>query len=683
MTFSLNAKENIVNLNQLTNEIDHNPERVISEIELLIDDSNSELNLALRFLQIKAYVANDLDMRLIPKLEKVKSLADKLNNRKILVETFIFQAMIAKRNEHYSEALQYNYEALKLSEELHNPKIQTLALKNIAKLYLELEHYKKAIAHYDHALLLNYKINDDEASQIIMDKGLVYLAMGNYFQAKSMFNSALNTVKTGHKNEPTLKVYLGQLYVTTGKHTKALTYLESLSKKEINHLNSEAQRSYFENIAKAYLQQGNFDKAIEIAKNQLKKTYNTRFLLHQTTLQKIISQSYFQQFDYESAYTFLQRHVLLQQAVHDKLRDSKVLQLEAQFTKQKQVSKIKSLEQDSALQKSLFDNQRIAQDKKHQEEQYNQQLWIISIVTSFIGLFFVLRQVQVRKYTQKLEHNVKERTKELADKNRKLNELSLLDQLTGLHNRRFLYQSIEKDIGRVNRYYHQVLSLTHEKPKRVQPEANGVSEQDLVFILVDLDHFKQVNDTYGHSAGDSVLVQMKTLITQSFRESDYFIRWGGEEFLIVTRYVDRDKINIMVERFRDTVANYTFVLNENETIACTCSIGFAAYPFIKSDPKALTWEQVIDIADIALYTAKEEQRNAWVGLTAGQSLEEQLGFMHSTTDDSAQNNNDFSLLRIKNDTIAMINEDKLRCISSIERNSMTSLFDKKTVTPHA
>ena len=645
------ANDDKIDINKLTQVLEKNPKSVIETTESLIDDSRTKSNLQLRFLQIKAYVANDLDIRMIPKIEKIKSLARELNESAILFEILIYQAMIAKRYEHYSEALQYNYEALKRSKRLNTPEVETRALKNIAKLYLELEHYKKSIANYDKALLINHN-NEDISSNIIMEKGLVYLAMGNYFQAKKMLLSALKTMKKSQKKMTLLNVYLGRLYVTMGDYSKALSYLESLSLEEINNLPSEAKRGYFEYQAKAYLQQGDFDKAIKIAKKQLSNAFNTRFLVHQTNLKKIISQSYFQKFDYENAYTYLHRHVLLQQAIHEKLRDSKVLQLEAQFTKQKQESRIKLLEQNSALQKSLYDNQMIAQAKLYQEEQYNQKLWVISLITSFIGLFFILRQLQVRKHTQKLEDSVRERTKELADKNKKLNEISFIDQLTGLHNRHFLYQTIEKDISRVNRYYQQkTFTLDNLKEKKEVNLSN--KEQDLIFILVDLDHFKQVNDQYGHSVGDSVLVEMKNLITKTFRESDYFIRWGGEEFLIVTRYVDRNIINIMVERFRKAVANHNFTLNENSSIKCTCSIGFAAYPFMQNQPKAFTWEQVIDIADAALYTAKKKQRNAWVGLSLGEHVNTQI--------------NTCSFLdRIKNDTDAVIDEGIVKYSTSIK-----------------
>lgn len=667
------SKEDDFDLTQLSKELQHNPKGVISKTELLIDNSHSKNNLSLRLLQLQAYVANDLDIRLTPKLAQLKQLANELNNKDILVEVLIYQAMVAKRNEHYSEALQYNYQALDLSKERHNPAFQTRALKNLAQLYLELEHYKKALAHYDEALLLNYETNNEKSNQILIEKGLVYLALGNYFQTNTLFNKVLSTTDTNSKNIPLLKVYLGQLHVMLGDYSTALFYLESLTIDVLEDLPSPARRSYFEYIARSYLQQGSFTKAISIAKQQLLNTYNTRYLSHRANLQKIIAQAYFQQLDYENAYTFLQRYNLIQQAVHEKVRDSKVLQLEAQFNKQQQESKIKLLEQDSALQKVLYENKQIAQDRKHQEAQYHQKLWIIALIVSFICLLFIFRQVQARRYTQQLEHNVDDRTKELAIKNQELKELSLLDQLTGLHNRRFLYQSIEKDISRVDRYYSQV-NTTNERnipPANSSHNASDNLEHDLTFVLIDLDHFKQVNDTYGHSAGDSVLVQMKTLIEQHFRKSDFFIRWGGEEFLIVARYIDRHKVNTIIERFRKNVAEHMFILNESKSINCTCSIGFASYPFSQHHPKLYTWEQVIDVADTALYSAKNNQRNAWVGLLAGTQLEDSSDL----TKAAVNNNTDhYSLMRIKNDTNTMLNEQKLSFVSSINTDSNKNLF---------
>ncbi len=101
------------------------------------------------------------------------------------------------------------------------------------------------------------------------------------------------------------------------------------------------------------------------------------------------------------------------------------------------------------------------------------------------------------------------------------------------------------------------------------------------------------------------------------RESDYLIRWGGEEFLLVMRFCARKQAIEMAERIRQMIAQHAFIIESGSDLTITCSIGFAAYPFYTDKPAALSWEHTIDIADRALYTAKQNGRNCWIGVEAG------------------------------------------------------------------
>ena len=135
-------------------------------------------------------------------------------------------------------------------------------------------------------------------------------------------------------------------------------------------------------------------------------------------------------------------------------------------------------------------------------------------------------------------------------------------------------------------------------------------------MLLDIDFFKSVNDVYGHSAGDKLLEQLSHLLKSTLRESDYLVRWGGEEFLIVVRYCTRSEVPELAERIRQKVEQFEFDLGNGQKITKTCSIGMAAYPFYVTQPTAMTWEQVIDTADRALYLAKHRGRNCWVNVVA-------------------------------------------------------------------
>ncbi len=202
---------------------------------------------------------------------------------------------------------------------------------------------------------------------------------------------------------------------------------------------------------------------------------------------------------------------------------------------------------------------------------------------------------------------VLEKNQELERAYQSLKDISLTDPLTGLRNRRFLEQHLAAEVAQCLRLY---------QDWRRQPERPRPTESDLVFLLVDIDHFKQVNDDWGHPAGDAVLVQMRERLRRACRESDYLVRWGGEEFLVVARSVDAEAGPLFAERIRAAVAQEPFAIAADATLALSCSVGFAALPFIPSQAERLDWQQVVSLADQALYMAKRAGRNTWVGLSA-------------------------------------------------------------------
>ncbi len=245
----------------------------------------------------------------------------------------------------------------------------------------------------------------------------------------------------------------------------------------------------------------------------------------------------------------------------------------------------------------------------------------------------VATHLQLHDVMRNLDKKVAERTAELNASNvvlkqaqqdlevayEKLEEASLTDPLTGLNNRRFLNESILADIAIVERSYNDWLNSQIGHALILAPP----NEQDLMFMLLDIDLFKSVNDTYGHGAGDKLLEQLSQLLKMTLRESDYLVRWGGEEFLIVVRYCNRSEVPELAERIRQKVEQFEFDLGNGQKIFKTCSIGMAAYPFYAAKPTAMTWEQVVDTADRALYLAKNHGRNGWVNVVASNSCDDE------------------------------------------------------------
>ena len=235
------------------------------------------------------------------------------------------------------------------------------------------------------------------------------------------------------------------------------------------------------------------------------------------------------------------------------------------------------------------------------------------------GSIFGMVRIQQRKfdreveYARELESRVQERTRELSERqhdleraNDELAQASVTDSLTGLNNRRFLTEYIEKEVALLHRRYNRIA----EGP--LTPEM-----LDLAFVMIDVDHFKTINDSAGHAAGDAVLRQLKGLLQSVSRSSDIIVRWGGDEFLLVARDLNGERLTELAERVRSKVAQHVFDIGEGRVVRTTCSIGFAAYPFFREQLDALSWEQVVSVADRALYVAKASGRNAWVGFHPG------------------------------------------------------------------
>ena len=237
-----------------------------------------------------------------------------------------------------------------------------------------------------------------------------------------------------------------------------------------------------------------------------------------------------------------------------------------------------------------------------------QQWWArASALLLMAGLFFgvlQLRVAMVRRRERQLVAMVEDRTRELKELSAAMQEASLSDPLTGLRNRRFLTHHIESDIAITLRRH----------AGQVQRGGSLMEDADLIFFMIDIDHFKQVNDEYGHAGGDALLMQVRERLQPVFRSTDYIVRWGGEEFLVVARATTRVHATELAERLREKVAAKPFVLDDGRQLYKTCSVGFACFPLAPEQPDLLDWSATVDLADAALYAAKKAGRDRWVGV---------------------------------------------------------------------
>jgi len=219
-------------------------------------------------------------------------------------------------------------------------------------------------------------------------------------------------------------------------------------------------------------------------------------------------------------------------------------------------------------------------------------------------LFLILRRMgMARKRRKELEALVAERTAALEEANSRLEEMSRTDPLTGLGNRRVLADVLPVEMALLRR---QLL--------REGPECLG-SLHGIGLLMLDLDHFKSINDRFGHDTGDRVLQAVAEILRSEAREVDELIRWGGEEFIVLARGLNPEGLAELAGRLLSAIAACS--IEAVPELHVTASIGFVPYPLAPAwgDPageSSVRW--LVDFADAMLYRAKAEGRRRAVGL---------------------------------------------------------------------
>ncbi len=311
-------------------------------------------------------------------------------------------------------------------------------------------------------------------------------------------------------------------------------------------------------IAKRYYETGDRalkDHLIEVY-NRMKQDYHEISSTHITS--KKISNIYFQPPDNLNKKT------------------ENYLNLIASFIKNKDLKTLREIETSSfkllpKINKTVYIFENESNDKTKALMERELFILIGTLFTLLIEAFVIVIpaiRIASRKDSE-LQRLIEKRTHELE-------QLSVTDQLTKLYNRRKIDKILATEIEQARRYDHS-FSL----------------------ILIDIDHFKKINDNYGHQSGDHVLQAISKLFLSNIRKTDMVGRWGGEEFLIISLEKDLNKVLIFVEKLRKAVENHHFDVVEK----ITCSFGVAHYT------SGDTVDSLLSRTDVALYKAKNAGRN--------------------------------------------------------------------------
>jgi diguanylate cyclase (GGDEF)-like protein len=251
-------------------------------------------------------------------------------------------------------------------------------------------------------------------------------------------------------------------------------------------------------------------------------------------------------------------------AVSEELRRFDLQENNKRLTRELLLKNRELEEANAELKRSRDEIERLALEYKEQKEiaiEMSEKL-----ARSNLDLLKAQEEIQLK--------NVK-----LEAANKKLERLSITDALTGFYNKRHLYAIMEGEIGRAKRY-----------------------DLNLSILMIDMDNFKTINDTWGHPFGDLVLKRVTEKIRRNIRETDYPTRYGGDEFLVILPHTGVERALYMAKRMHTDIRVSHLTSPNGSLVTPSVSIGLAYYPH----PKITNKEQMVALADEALYRAKHQ-----------------------------------------------------------------------------
>jgi diguanylate cyclase (GGDEF)-like protein len=268
------------------------------------------------------------------------------------------------------------------------------------------------------------------------------------------------------------------------------------------------------------------------------------------------------------------RERTLSNELFEKRRQKAMVELQEKYEADKRQRQIELLRQENQVKSTEIDNRRLQQ----------RVWWLLAVVfaLSAVIVYFLYRKVR-------------QTNAQLEEKNLELKQQSARDPLTALYNRR---------------HFQEFMRGHHEIEQR--GAAKGGEEMVSALYLMDVDHFKHINDTYGHGAGDAVLREIADALRDILRETDMIVRWGGEEFLAFLPAVRRSSLDEVAGRLLAGIPSRS-IEYQGVKLAVNISIGFAPFPLAPGG-KPMTWERAVNLVDMALYLAKGHGRNRAYGV---------------------------------------------------------------------
>lgn len=489
----------------------------------------------------------------------------------------------------YDRSLQYHLEALRIRERLGEPEATALSLNNIGHVYSRLRQYDRALDFLERALALRVRLGlksrtastHNNIGELLLERGDAARAL-EHLQAALALREQLGD----RSNTATAHRALGVAHLALGRPDLARRHADAslrLGGEAGDHGLAVQNLILLSSVERA---EGRGDAAEAAAQRALARAQANRLRDLARRAWEELAHAQEAAGRHAAALASHRRFKAVSDSIYDEASARRIASAERRHAEERRGSELARLRTAEALRRAEVERRTM---------QRNLTI-VLALLAGLLGLIVVRRR---------------------SDRARLAEELSVTDMLTGARNRRYVQQTVGMDMAASLRRY-----------RAAEERGTSVDDGDIVFLLIDLDHFKAVNDAFGHAAGDRLLAELAAVLRDVCRESDVVVRWGGEEFLVVSRFTDRAQAASHAARIREAVAAHVTRLDDGRTVRVTCSIGFAVFPFSLETPDALGWEALVSLADQGTYAAKRRGRDTWVGYHG--EGEPPAGVLHAT-----------------------------------------------------
>jgi diguanylate cyclase (GGDEF)-like protein len=453
-------------------------------------------------------------------------------------------------------ALPFLEQALDLANKMHDEPRTLHAMLALARIYTDSGNFDRAIAQLDSARSLGTRLGD-EAALVETEERIADVAdrRGDRIEERRASLAGLGHAKRSGSSKwlELALVNLGDSYLKTRDFAESLKYSkEALPIMERTHHRDDEQTTLF-NEGLAYIGLGSIKAGQKLAEASITDALAGSDLLDAKELLREYADALEHAGYLMMAIQVYHRYDEVSEKFMTNTRQRAFLELSAQFDDERKARELELLRRDNALKVAEMREQRLRQ----------QLILAGALFIAFVCAALVWAFARVSKVNERLRFS------------------SEHDPLTGLSNRRYFNE--------------QVLALEGSRP------VGGC------VLLADLDHFKRINDTYGHPAGDAVLAAMSQRLSAALRVDDKLVRWGGEEFLAVLEPMTPSQADSTAERLLQAVRSEPVMWN-GQSIRCTISIGYANFPMAGSATD-ITLDSAISLVDKALYVAKRRGRD--------------------------------------------------------------------------